>query len=191
MTERIADLVVDESHWLPIAMLLSLLLVAVLVVRRRRQGASRRHELLWALNVYYGCVIGVMASGHLLAVSVKVARDTLEGRPAILYPIGLALALPAAWLVLAAAALPGNEEPAKRRMAALNVWLGALLMALGLHNWPLAVPAALNIAYQVHSRRTVGRIIGTVAIAGYIALFAGAVVFMASGQSFEEFSRSP
>lgn len=191
MLQHIADLVVDESNWLAFAMPLALVVVALLVARKRRLGASRRHEFLWALQAYYGCLIGVMASGHLLAVSVKLARGTLEGSPLYLFAIGVALALPAWWLLAAAASLPGNEEPAKRRMLALDVWLGVLLMVLGLHNWPLAAPAALAIAYQLHTRRAVGWVIGAVTVAGYLALFVGAVVFATSGQSFEQFRQGP
>ena len=59
---------------------------------------------------------------------------------------------------------------------------------LGLHNVPLAAPAALNLAYQFHTRRAVGWTIVTVAVVANLALFAGSLVFLASGQSFEEFS---
>jgi hypothetical protein len=45
----------------------------------------------------------------------------------------------------------------------------------------------LNIAYQFHTRRVLGWTIVTVAVAANIALFAGSLVFMASGLSFEQF----
>jgi uncharacterized membrane protein len=72
--------------------------------------------------------------------------------------------------------------------AALNAWLGIFLVAFGLHNFPLAAPAALNLAYQFRARRAVGWAILTVAIAANLALFTGSLVFLASGQSFEQFS---
>lgn len=191
MTERIAELVLDESKWLSMTMLLSLIAVVVAVARRRRQGSSRHLELLWAMNLFYGCVIGTMASGHLLAVTIKLSRGTLEGSMSLLYPLGLGLAVPAWWLAFAATRLPESEQPAKRRMLGLNIWLGALLLALGLHNWPLAAPAALNIGYQLQSSRTVGWTIGTVTIVAYLALFVGSLVFLASGQSFEQLRQLP
>ena len=84
-----------------------------------------------------------------------------------------------------AARLAGEEAPWRRRTAELNVWLGICLLALGLHNAPLAAPAALNIAYLFHSRRAVGWTIVTATVVLNLALFIGSVVFLASGQSFE------
>jgi hypothetical protein len=50
------------------------------------------------------------------------------------------------------------------------------------------VPAGLNLAYHFHTRRAVGWAIVSIALAADLALFAGALVFLASGQSFEQFS---
>lgn len=187
MIERLVLLVLDESKWLSTAMLLSAIAVLVLVSRQRRQGLSQRLKILEALNLFYGCVIGIMSFGHLLAVTVKTSKATLEGSLWILYPIGLALAIPAWWLAFRVGHFVTNEERWKPRMVALNAWLGIYLLVLGFHNWPLAGPAALNIAYQLHSRRMVGWAIVTVAIVANLALFIGSLLFFTSGQSFEQF----
>lgn len=188
MTERITDLVLDESKWLSAAMLAALVAVVVLVGRRRRASPSGRVAILGAMNLFYGCTIGIMSFGHLLAVTVKSAQGALLGSPWILFPLGLALAVPSWWLAIRAARLANEEERWRKGTAALNAWLGICLLALGLHNGPLAVPAALNLAYLFHSRRAVGWAILTVTIVANLALFIGSLVFLASGQSFEQFS---
>jgi len=63
------------------------------------------------------------------------------------------------------------------------------LLALGLHNLPLAAPAFLNISYHLHSGRVVGWAIVGMAVVVNVGLFIGSVIFLASGQSFEQFSR--
>jgi hypothetical protein len=185
--ERIVVLVLDESKWLATAMLLSIIAVFVLINRQRRQNLSHRLRILEALNLYYGCMIGTMSFGHLLAVTVKVFQGTLEGSLGLLYALGLVLAIPAWWLAFRIGKFVKEVERWGKWMVALNAWLGICLLALGFHNWPLAGPAALNIAYQYHSRRVVGWAIVTVAIVATLALFAGSLVFFVSGQSFEQF----
>ena len=76
---------------------------------------------------------------------------------------------------------------AGRTTTGLNAWLAVTLMALGLHNLPLAAPSLLNIGYRLHSRRAIGMAIVSVAVVFNVALFVGALIFMASGQSFEQF----
>jgi hypothetical protein len=188
MTERLRELVLDESKWLTGAMLASLLAVASWIRGRARTGALDRLAILGAMNRFYGCTIGVMGSGHLLAVAVAELRGTLRGSPWILYPLGLALAVPAWLLCFGVPRLAAGEEGSSRRSAALNAWLGTALLAFGLHNLPLAAPAALNLAYQFHRRRAVGVTILAVALLANLALFVGSLVFLASGRSFEEFS---
>ncbi len=191
MEERITELVLDESKWLTAAMLSALVAVGVILGRRRRASPSRRVVIFGAMNLFYGCTLGVMSCGHILAVSVKLAQGTLQGSPWILFPLGLALAVPSWWLAIRAARLAnGEEERWRKGAAALNAWLGIYLLALGLHNGPLAVPAALDIAYLFHSRRAVGWTILTVTVVANLALFIGSLVFLASGQTFEEFSRA-
>jgi hypothetical protein len=187
MDEVIVEFVLDERRWLFASILLSTIAVAVLLARGRAHGLPIRLEILWAMNLFYGCMIGTMALGHLTAVTVKTVQGILEGSLWILYPLGLALAIPAWWLAFRAGRYVNREDRYSKRIVALNSWLGVCLIALGLHSLPLAAPAALNIAYQFHSKRAVGWTIVTVAIAANLALFVGSMIFLASGQSFEQF----
>jgi hypothetical protein len=59
---------------------------------------------------------------------------------------------------------------------------------LGIHNLPLAVPGLLNIAHHLHARGALGWAIVAAAVFVNAGLFVGALVFMAGGQSFEQFS---
>ncbi len=188
MTERLLELVLDESKWLTAAMLAALLAVVAWMRRCRRERGLDRPAILGAMNRYYGCMIGVMGLGHLLAVALAGLRGTLQGSPWVLVPLGLALAVPAWILFFGVPRLAAGEERWQRWTAALNVWLGLALLAFGLHNFPLAAPAALNLAYQFHRRRAVGWTILALAILANLALFGGSLVFLASGQSFEQFS---
>ena len=141
-----------------------------------------------AMNLFFGLTIGSMAFGHLLAVTVKLASGTLrEGSLAAFYAIGLALAAPSWWLVLHAWRLPFRTATGDRRTLALNAWLGATLLVLGLNNLPLAAPALLDAGYQLHRRRAVGWAIVGAAVVVQLGLLVASLVFLASGQSFEQF----
>jgi hypothetical protein len=111
---------------------------------------------------------------------------TLAGSLTILYGIGIALALPSWWLVQHASRAASSAE-AKRRTVTLNAWSGATLLIMGLHNLPLAAPAAVNIAYAWHSRPIVGRALVAIAVLVNAGLFVGSLIFFVSGQSFEQF----
>ena len=185
MTDRLVALALDESKWLAFAMV-----VAVAVVGGRALLSTRPAPplaLLGALNLFYALVIGVMACGHLLAVTLKLAQGTLRGSPWVLYPFGIALLVPAAWLARRAL-VPASDLAWRKRTAVLNGCLAFVLLALGLHNAPLIVPALLNVAYLFHARRAVGRTVLSAAAFVNLALLVGALVFAASGQSFEQFS---
>ena len=187
MKERIIELVLAENKWLFTAMLVSTIVVLAVVTRQRRQELSQQLEILRAMNLFYGCMIGVMSFGHLLAVTVKVSLGTLAGSLWILYPLGLALATPAWWLVWRVGRFVTDEPKWRKGTVALNAWLGITLLAFGLHNLPLTAPAALNIAYSFYSAPAVRWTIVTIALVANVALFIGSIVFMASGQSFEQF----
>ena len=183
MTERITEIILTESNWMPAAMAVAFIAVAARL-RADRHTASNRLRTLRALTLFYGVMIGIMASGHLIAVSIKAAQGTLQGSPWFLYTLGLSLAVPAWWLV-AEALRTGLDDPSGlRRTVGLNAWLCVVLMAIGPHNWPIAAPAALNIAYRFQTQRAVGMAIVIAAGVGYAALFAGALAFMSSGQTF-------
>jgi len=185
MTARLAALVLDESKWLAFAMLLAALVVGARVLGRARQVPGS--ATLGAPSLFHALVIGTMGFGHLLAVTVKLAQGTLRGSPWVLLLLGLALLVPAA-LLGRQALRPSAEAAWRRRTAALNGCLALVLLALGLHNAPLAVPGLLNLAYLLQTRRGLGlALLGATWLAN-LALLAGALVFAASGQSFEQFS---
>lgn len=187
MTDRILDGVLEESKWLPASFAVCILVLVAWGLRRRRRNLPPAIEILCALNLCYGCLIGVMAIGHLLAVTIKISRGTLEGSPVLLYPLGVALALPAWWLALQAGRATRAESVSRNRVLALNAGLGIGLLVLGVHNAPLAVPAALNVLYSLPVHPALGRVVVGVAVVAYVALFIGSLVFLAHGGSFEQF----
>jgi hypothetical protein len=187
MMDRLAALIVDESQWLPVSMGLALVVTAVLLGRRRDSQQPPRVRVLGAMNLFFGLMIGTMAIGHLLAVSTKLQSGTLRGSALLLYPIGVVLAAPSWLLARHACRMLAGGVAHERTSLKLNAWLGTTLLVLGLHNLPLVAPALLNIGYDLHSRRAVGWAIVGLAIAMNVGLFIGAVIFMASGQTFEQF----
>lgn len=185
MLDQITALIVDESKWLTASM--SLAALAVVILLCRTSSRPTRSRVLAAMNLFFGVMIGTMAFGHLLAVTTKLALGTLQGSRLVLYAIGLALAVPS-WRVMAhTRRVLAAEEEHKRTTLLLNGWLALTLIALGPHNLPLAAPALFNAGYQLHSRRAVGWAIVGVALAVNVGLFIGALIFFASGQSFEQF----
>jgi hypothetical protein len=139
------------------------------------------------MNLFFAVAIGAMAFGHVLAVSTKLALGTLrDGSLLGFYLIGVALAVPSFWLAIHAWRLPARAAADNRRTIALNAWLGATLLALGLHNLPLAAPALLDIAYLAHRRRAIGWVIAAAATLLQIGLLVASLGFAASGKSFEE-----
>jgi hypothetical protein len=129
-----------------------------------------------------------MAFGHLLAVTTKLALRTLEGSVPVFYVIGSALAVPSWWLIAHTRRVLARDDDHGRATLILNLWLAITLLALGVHNLPLAAPAFFNIAYHLHSRRAVGWAIVSTAVVVNVGLFIGSLIFLASGQSFEQFS---
>jgi len=184
MRARLVALIVDEGKWLSLSM--GLALVAVLVFLRRTRGSEARQRTLAAMSLFFAVTIGTMAFGHLLAVSTKLVVGTLAGSVAALYAIGIALAVPSWWL-LARTLRHAARDPGRTGLA-LQLWLVATLLALGLHNLPLALPGLLNGGYQLHSRRITGLLLVATSLLVNLGLFVGSLVFLASGKSFEEFS---
>ena len=184
---QVLALIVDESKWLPMAMVLALLIVAIMLYRYRHSGLPARRLVLATMNLFFGVMIGTMAFGHLLAVTVKLAVGTLPGSALVFYVIGIAFAIPSWWLIYHTRRILSSEDHG-RATVALNAWLAITLLVLGIHNLPLAGPAFFNIAYHLHTRRTVGLAILTVALVVHLGLFIGSLIFLASGQSFEQFS---
>ncbi len=185
--DQLAAAIVSENKRLPLAMAAALVSVAVLIARPRGSVLPATRIVMAAMNLFAGVMLATMGVGHILAVSTKILLGTLEGSPVILYPIGVAIFVPSALVIAHTRAILASDD-AGRTTIGLNTWLALTLLALGLHNLPLAAPSLLNIGYRLHSRRAVGMAIVGVAVVFNFALFLGALIFMASGQSFEQFS---
>ncbi len=127
-----------------------------------------------------------MAFGHLLAVTVKLLRGTLEGSAGLFYLIGVLLAIPSWWLISYAILMLRPEHSSKKSLP-LNLWVAVTLLALGLHNFPLAAPAFLNMAYDINKSKKIEWVIIVLIICIYTVLFIGSLIFFISGQSFEQF----
>ena len=173
----IGKFITGEGNWLPIAMAIGLATVAVQWMRHARFAV--RDRVMEAMNLFVGVTLLVMGIGHLLAVTTKLLQGTLNGSPALLYAIGVAIVLPSALIVFNA-----NRATA----AACNGWMAATRVVLGLINTPLAIPPLLNIAYRNHSRARTGVAIVVAFVLVNLALFAGGLLFLLSGaRTFEEF----
>ena len=185
MISQFIALILDESKWLTASLGFALLSVMILLYRHRHAVFPARHRVLAAMNLFFGVTIGTMAFGHLLAVTTKFALGTLEGSILVFYVIGTALAVPSWWLIHHTWRVLDNEH--RRVPLVLNAWLAFTLLVLGVHNLPLAAPAFFNIGYHWHSRRVVGWAIVSMAVVVNVGLFIGSLIFLASGQSFEQF----
>jgi hypothetical protein len=186
--DRLVALIVDESKWLTASISLALVVLLLLLLWHRRSHLPLRRRVMAAMNLLFGMTIGTMAFGHLLAVTTKLALGTLEGPVILFYVIGIVLAVPSGWLIHHAIASFASDEERSRRTVVLNSWLAVTLLALGIPNLPLAAPALFNIGYALHSRRAVGWVMVGLAIAVHATLLVGSLIFLASGQSFEQFS---
>jgi len=191
MTERIVALIIDESKWLTASLGLAVVVVGVGLYRLRNRNVPQRQLILISLNLLFGVTIGTMAFGHLLAVSTKLLLGTLEGSILLLYLIGVVLAVPSWLLIYHAGSRIGGGAIESRKTLVLNTWLVLTLVALGLPNLPLAIPGLLNATYQKHRRPAIGWFVVGVSAVVTIGLFIGSVVFLMSGQSFEEFRGMP
>ena len=189
MLEQLIALIVDESKWLTASMGVALLATVALLVTHRHVEIRRR--TLAALSLFFAATIGTMAFGHLLAVTTKLARGTLEDPLPVFYLIGTALAVPSWWLLYHVRAIADSSADHARTTLRLNAWLALTLLAMGPQNLPLAAPGFLNIGYQLHERPAVGWAIVAVSVVLGIGLFIGSLVSFASGQTFEEFGLQP
>lgn len=187
MLDQLVVLILAESKWLTASMGSALLAVAVLLYRHRHSDLPGRRRVLAAMNLLFGVTIGAMAFGHLLAITTKLALGTLEGSVAVFYFIGIALAVPSWWLIHHTRRVLTPDDGHERATLGLNAWLAITLVGLGIHNLPLAAPGVLNIWYHLNSRRVVGWAIVAMAVVVNVGLFIGSLIFMASGQSFEQF----
>jgi hypothetical protein len=184
MIDRLAALVVDEGKWLTLSMLVAAW-VGWVQWRRPSRTAAPRARIEAALTLYFALTIAVMAFGHLAAVTVKLALGTLVGSRLAFYAIGGLLAVPSWWLTAHTLGTPPGGGDGTSR--GLTVWTIVALLALGLHNLPLAAPGIVALAYRGHTRPLAGRILLGVALVAIVGLWVGSLVFMASGQNFEQF----
>lgn len=186
MIEQLVTLVTDESRWMMLSLISAFLVTLFKSYRYRGSDFPLQSRLLTFMNLFFGMTVGTMAFGHTLAVSVKYFLNILDGNIILLYGIGVFLIAPSWWLVYHSRHLLDYNNSSKKTLI-LNIWMLITLLALGIHNLPLAIPAFLNIAYQLHSRRVAGRLILAITVIFYIGLFIGSVIFFVSGQSFEQF----
>ncbi len=187
MIDQLVALIVDESKWLTVSMGVALLALTSLLYRHRHSDLPARRRVMAAMNLFFGVTIGTMAFGHLLAVTTKLAWGTLEGPIVVFYVIGIVLAVPSWWLIHHVRVLLASDDDHGRMTLVLNAWLAITLLVLGIHNLPLAAPAFFNIGYHLHSRRVVGWALLSMSVVVNVGLFVGSLIFLASGQSFEQF----
>lgn len=185
MIDQVIGLIIDESKWLTGSMGLALLGASFLLYKGRRM--DMRQTILAAMNLFFGMTIGAMAFGHLLAVTTKLLLGTLEGSLIIFYLIGILLAVPSWWLISHALKLSGRVEEPGRTTIILNGWVAVTLLGMGVHNVPLAAQAFFNVWYQFNTRKTVGWVVVVLAVLANVGLFIGSLIFLASGQTFEQF----
>jgi hypothetical protein len=185
---ELALLIVDEGKWLTLSLAVAVTAAAVLLVQRRGSATPVHRRITAVLNLVAGVTIACMAFGHLLAVATKLAMGTLRAGSLVAFlAIGLVLLVPSmlvAWHTRSV--LSGPDQP-RAATVWLNTWLVATLLALGLHNLPLAAPSLFTIGHWLHPRGVIGWSIVGAAAAVTIGLFAASIVFLASGQSFEQF----
>ena len=119
MPDALIEFLLDESKWLAMSMVTAIAAVGALFWSQRAAVLPRRRLILWAMNLFYGCVIGMMGLGHLLAVGIKDARGVIDGAPLwLLYPMGVCLALPAGCLALRVGSYLRSESVAATRKTA-------------------------------------------------------------------------
>ena len=65
----------------------------------RDTAVARRQRILALMNLFTGVMLLVMGFGHLLAVVTKQLQGTLRGRALLFYAIGIAIVVPASFIV--------------------------------------------------------------------------------------------
>jgi hypothetical protein len=184
--EGLAAFIVGEGNWLPLAVGAALVASAAMSVTIKQQPLPQRQRVLALMNLFTGVMLLVMGSGHLLAVTTKLLQGTLRGSAPLFYAIGIAIVVPAWLMVRHTPAILAAADA--HTTVKLNAWMAITLGVLGVVNLPLAVPALCTIGYSLHRRRWVGWTFVTIGLIAGVALFIGGLIFMASGQTFEEFS---
>ncbi|MFM8536403.1 MAG: hypothetical protein ACKOEC_22955 [Acidimicrobiia bacterium] len=171
--DGLAAFSVGEGNWLPVAMSIAAVCASI----------ACKHGRLAAMNLFVGVTLMVMGTGHVLAVTTRITQGTLGGSALLLYPIGIAILIPATLLAV---------HHRSHRAVTYNWWMAVVLIVLGIINIPLAIPALLNIAVSKAGKpRTQAILVGTWALV-VVGLLAGGTLFMLSGaRTFEEFTQTP
>jgi hypothetical protein len=171
------EFLLSGSRWFQLALLCAL----VPTVRDLSRGAKVPASLELAPSVcnrFYGIVMAIMATGHMLAVTVLHHQGSLTSGASLpfLYAVGVVMLGPATLLVAIAGRLQGEDDRTRRQALALNVLLAIVLVA-SVASAPLAVPAVLNIfLLRKPSRRAARWAVAGSAMA-YLAMFIASLFF--------------
>lgn len=119
MTESLLALIVDEGKWLTFSMTIAVVAAGALWYRADAESVPSTVRILAAMNLMGGLIVGTMAFGHLLAVSVKLAQGTLrDGSLLAFIAIGASLLIPAVLVVRhTSEVLSSNPDHARRTVS--------------------------------------------------------------------------
>lgn len=148
----------DTIVWFRASLLLGAVAVAACWLRARTHQVPPALITPSLLHVFYGCIIGMMGTGHLVAVTIKAAAGHLSPgvSPWFVYPLGAAVAVPGWLLVLSGAMLPSARAWPRRLLVILDGWLVLLFVPLG-PSAALAVPAALSLLWLFSRKEGIRR----------------------------------
>jgi len=181
-------LITNEGLWLTLSMSLAAVAIAALWYTHRGPACTVADRVTAAMNLGAGVMVGTMAFGHLLAVIVKLYLGTLrEGSLLVFFAIGMSLLIPSGFVIQHTGALLAQRATPNQTVM-VNGWLAATLLMMGLHNLPLAAPSLFTISHRLRRRPLERWAIVAAASIVMAGLFVASLVFLASGQSFEQFS---
>ena len=132
------------SSWFFAATAAALLALVILIVRGRRRQAPWMTLVPAALSLFWGLWFGIMATGHLTAVTIKLVLGILPARIHlwIAYPVGVVMFVPAWWLVSRIGGLMRDEKKPWRVAIALSALLA---LSLVLIEPPFGALVGLNV----------------------------------------------
>src|SRR5687768_1065010 len=88
----------------------------------------RRQRILALMNLFTGVMLLIMGVGHLLAVTTKLLQGTLRGSALLFYAIGIALVVPATFIVRHTRVI--LRAPDAWATVRLNAWMAVTLAVL-------------------------------------------------------------
>jgi hypothetical protein len=172
------DLLLSGSRWFQLALPCALVATAQ-SLRPKTPVVGVLERASTACNRFYGTVMAVMATGHMVAVTLSHHQQSLTAGASLpfLYAVGLVLFVPATWLAVIAGRLDDQIDERRRRSAlVLNALLAAILVA-SVTSAPLAVPAILNVVLLRRPSRRAMRWCLTATAAAYLAMFTASFYF--------------